>query len=148
MCRTPSAGGMAVSDLEDLQQAYEMSGDDFKAEANKAKLPKLAEVALIHPANSSTIKIRDNGMIDIFVGGNNGIRVDPETKTINMMGNCIKEQGGGKYAWLDSYQAWVKGDWKIEVDGSILFTSKGAIKMKSDAGIVLEAPRLDINTEG
>lgn len=137
-----------MSDLSDLQSAYETSGNDFKAEAEKAKLPKVAEVALIHPTNSSIVKIRDNGMIDVFVSGNNGIRIDPETKTINLMGNCIKEQGGSKLAWLDSYQAWVKGDWKLEVDGDVSISSKGTMTLKSETGIVMEAPGVDVNTEG
>lgn len=48
------------------------------------------EPGITHPLNSSTIKVRNNGAIDIFVATNQGIRVDPVTKTINFIGNSEK----------------------------------------------------------
>lgn len=48
------------------------------------------EPGITHPLNSSTIKVRNNGMIDIFVATNQGLRIDPYTKTINVIGNTEK----------------------------------------------------------
>lgn len=45
------------------------------------------EVGMSHPTNSSTVKIRDNGAVDIFTSTNHGVRVDPSTSTITINSN-------------------------------------------------------------
>lgn len=59
------------------------------------------EPGLYHPSTSSVIKLRNNGMIDIFVGTNQGIRIDPNTKTLNMFTNNEKHHIGNMNVWAN-----------------------------------------------
>ena len=73
---------------------------------NNAVSPAVEEPAVTHPFNTSTIKIRNNGMIDCFVGTDQGMRIDPQTKTINMITNGMKEHLGYFRAWIDVDAEW------------------------------------------
>lgn len=71
-----------------------------------ASVPAVEEPALTHPFNTSTVKIRNNGMIDCFVGTDQGIRIDPYSKTINMITNGLKEHLGYFRAWIGVDAEW------------------------------------------
>lgn len=45
------------------------------------------EIALYNPKSSSVVKVKDNGIIDIFVSTNIGIRVNPTSKQIEIFGD-------------------------------------------------------------
>lgn len=45
------------------------------------------EIGLYNPKSSAIVKIKDDGTIDIFTSTNVGIRVNPNTKCIEMFGN-------------------------------------------------------------
>lgn len=71
-----------------------------------AIVPAVEEPALTHPFNTSTVKIRNNGMIDCFVGTDQGIRIDPHTKTINEIANGLKWHLGYFRGWIDVDAEW------------------------------------------
>lgn len=71
-----------------------------------AKIPAVEEPAVSHPFNTSTIKIRNNGMIDMFVGTDQGTRIDPYTKTINHIANGLKWHLGYFRGWIDVDAEW------------------------------------------
>lgn len=50
---------------------------------------KQKEVGLKHPVTESVIKLTDDGFIDIFADDQLGIRIDPNTKSINILGENI-----------------------------------------------------------
>ena len=45
------------------------------------------EVGLYNPVSSSVVKIKDDGEIDIFISTNIGIKINPQTKTIEILGD-------------------------------------------------------------
>ena len=62
----------------------EFSQLDSAAEHDRDALIKEDEIALKHPEKTSVVKLTDDGMIDIFAGDQLGIRLDPNTNSINM----------------------------------------------------------------
>lgn len=48
---------------------------------------KNQEVGLYNPVSSSVVKVKDDGTIDIFAATNVGIRVNPNNKTVEILGN-------------------------------------------------------------
>ena len=52
------------------------------------------DIGIYNPVSSSVIKIADNGVINIFVETNTGIKIDPTNKTIEILGNnvCTKTE--------------------------------------------------------
>lgn len=93
-----------ASALSGGNQSDPIKAADLKLE--NAVKPALEEPAVIHPFNTSSVKIRNNGMIDMFVGTDQGIRVDPQSKTINMITNGLKEHLGYFRAWIDADAEW------------------------------------------
>lgn len=85
------------------------STDSVKAadlRIENAMRPEVEEPAIIHPFNTSSVKIRNNGMIDCFVATNQGIRIDPHSKTVNIIANGQKEHLGYFRAWIDVDAEW------------------------------------------
>ena len=100
-----------------------LSGDNkvdpitpLELKLDNASKPLPEEPAMTHPFNTSMIKIRNNGMIDAFVGTDQGIRLDPNTKSVNIITDSLKEH-------LNIYRAWVQNDWQAIVKKAIIFKS-------------------------
>jgi len=62
-----------------------------------------SEAGLIHPFNTSSIKIKDTGMIDIYVATNQGIRVDPKTRSIVIMTDTTKIRTFDYRSWVGNH---------------------------------------------
>lgn len=62
---------------------YNTRNGRFEHESQHAEdyLIKEDEVALKHPVNGATIKVTDDGCIDLFAGEEIGIRLDPNTNS-------------------------------------------------------------------
>lgn len=45
------------------------------------------EVGLYNPISSSIVKVQDDGTIDIFSSTNTGVRINPNSKTVEILGN-------------------------------------------------------------
>lgn len=71
-----------------------------------AQVPQVEEPAVTHPFTTSTVKVRNNGMIDAFVGTDQGIRIDPYTKTVNIIADGQKEHLGYFRAWINVDAEW------------------------------------------
>lgn len=50
----------------------------------------LSEVGLTHPKNKTTVKIKDDGSLDLFTWINQGVRINPIQKTILALSDYIK----------------------------------------------------------
>lgn len=131
--------------LANIENISGQTVGDVNDQLKDIPYPKAEEPAMVHPLTSAIVKLRNNGMIDIFVTDDNGIRIDPSTKTINLLANGIKEQASYHMAWLDNYKAWVNNNWSIEVSGSVQIKAQGEISMESGSHITLTAPQIDIN---
>lgn len=89
------------------------------------------EPGITHPANSSTIKVKNNGMIDIFVSTNQGIRIDPSTKTVNFICNSEKHH---------------VSDLSVFASNSVNIDSAKDLNLKSDK-ISINATSADIKVD-
>lgn len=61
------------------------------------------EVGLYHPTLSSIVKLRDNGCIDIFTSSNQGIRINPETKSIKFLSENLNFSNNQWYIESNSF---------------------------------------------
>lgn len=50
---------------------------------------KQDEIGIKHPSQQSVIKLTDEGFIDIFADDQLGIRIDPHSKSINLLGDTV-----------------------------------------------------------
>lgn len=100
------------------------------------------EVGLIHPVSRSVVKLRDNGAIDIFVPGHNGIRVDPTNGTVDIFGR-VQHHASAIREWItkDSVtevkEAWtVRSEGKVEVEAqTVLIKAAKNVRIESAAGV-------------
>lgn len=94
----------------------------------------------MHPFTHSIVKLRDNGAIDIFVGTHQGIRIDPNTQTVNICTNTLKEH-------LGALRAWVTGDAQIECAAGydlrsfahVTIHASGDVTVKTEANAYIKA---------
>lgn len=105
---------------------------------------------MVHPYTHSIVKLRDNGAIDIFVGTHQGIRIDPNTQTVNICANTLKEH-------LGALRAWVTGDAKTECatgyelrsHAHVTIHATGDVTIKTDSNAqILVAGNMDVNVGG
>ena len=69
-------------------QGYrQYSTEEFTAKGENWAYYRTAETGFTHPLNSSTIKIRDNGVVEAFASTNCGIRIDPNSHSLNLISN-------------------------------------------------------------
>ena len=138
---------------------------ELKEGAEDLQHPTGAEPALIHPFNNAMVKLRDNGVIDIFADTNVGIRVDPNLQNISVVtdgwrshlgyliewimdneeryigGNSKTKIGGNIYLEVGgNAQVIVKGNAKIDVGGNIDIKNGGVVNWTSDGNMYFNAP--------
>lgn len=72
--------------------------DDLNYDHKKVSAPdnhrrdsliKEDEIALKHPNSNATVKLSDDGCIDLFAGPQLGIRIDPNTNSVNIFGDNL-----------------------------------------------------------
>lgn len=97
---------------------------------NDKRFPTKSEPALIHPDNKANIKLRDNGIIDIYSKNHQGIRIDPSTQTLNTTTNTQKEH-------LGSFRRWVTKDARQEVGIGYRLYSHNYIKTHSEKKTII-----------
>ena len=73
------------------------------------------------------MKIRENGCIDIFTATNQGIRIDPNYHTINLM-------TANELHHISRYQAWVDGTvrWDVHEEFDVICDSDISMYSKKD----------------
>lgn len=77
------------------------------------------EQGIYHPLFHQVVKLRSNGMIDIFANKDTGIRVDPSTQSINHFANDYKLHIHNQTSWITGYQKeHVHGDSLKKVHGN------------------------------
>jgi hypothetical protein len=114
---------LALKEIPDPIKAYAKAVD-------QARLPAFSEPALSHPHNRSIIKVRDNGYIDIFTGTHQGIRIDSNEQTINVVtNNLLQHIGNGRL--------WASGDLKMEVNRGTHLVNHAAINVDSRGDITI-----------
>jgi len=58
-----------------------------RMEIKKEKQPSPTDMRINHPENNSNITIKDNGTIQFFANGETGIKIDPNSGSIQFLGD-------------------------------------------------------------
>ena len=96
-----------------------------------------AEIGVFHPFHTSGIKIKDNAQIDIFTHPHQGIRIDPDTRSVNINSEWMKFHNDEFRAWITGQAQWrIKGNWVCEVKGTHETHSDGLYEIHSRKGDV------------
>lgn len=66
---------------------------DIAYDSQKDYFIKEEEIALKHPQTGAVVKLTDDGYVNIFAGPTLGIRLDPQTNSINFFGDNINLVG-------------------------------------------------------
>lgn len=124
---------------------------------DNATKPKLEEPAIVHPFNTSIVKVRNNGMIDMFVGTDQGIRIDPYSKTINEIVDGLKWHVGYFKGWIDDDAKWYakmgflfeseSGSFNVKVKQDISLECEGNLTLRCDGNLNLQCGG-DFNLSG
>lgn len=129
--------GRLLDRLRDVQRKYQKSVRETEEEISEQKYPGLSEPALVHPHNTSIVKIRDSGIIDVFVATDNGIRINPKSKSIdffseNTSSRAIKET---KHIFRDSDQI-INNNWSVKVRGETTLDLGKAFYLNSEKIVI------------
>ena len=146
--------GKELSDkIEQLQRQYSRTRKELHEQIQLYPYPLTAEPALIHPNNTSVVKLRDNGAIDIFVGNDNGIRVDPNERSIQIFGNALQSKVYEETAKVNKHRTIeiggddvtkITGKRKIQCNGKYEATIRREWKVISEEKVHIEAPLIQL----
>lgn len=95
---SPSCETWIDNDNTSLIKTGEYSNENPITDANNLMYSKGKfngqDIGIYNPVSSSLVKITDDGVINIFVETNTGIKIDPSNKTIEILGNnvCTKTE--------------------------------------------------------
>lgn len=158
--------------IQELKSRMKGSTNTVKEALAEVPYPQNNEPMLVHPSSKAVVKLRDNGCIDIFTDGNQGIRIDANNKTINNMAENIKNHAKiirsivTKDVIYDVKSAWTlnckdatintKGHTKVNADGNTeiktkgktIVESKGNMSLESAGKLSMKAASLDIHVSG
>ena len=124
--------------------------DSLENAAEMVRFPTSYEPSLTHPDHHSTVKLRDNGIIDIFAASHQGIRIDPNEQVINVCTNKL-------YQHLGRLRSWITHDAKIEVaegchlvnHAYITVDCKGDIVVNTNGNVTVNASgNVNVNAKG
>lgn len=115
------------------QDKYRRTVEKTRGSVDKKRFPQSYEPALIHPHNSSIVKIREEGIIDVFVGTDNGIRIDPKNKSINFFSDAFRQRSMNedKHIFRDAKHL-IDNNWSIQVKGNTLIDVGNDFEVKSE----------------
>lgn len=125
--------------LEAITGGFSKTRKEVSDNVDLKKYPLVTEPALVHPLNSSIVKIRENGAIDVFVGTDNGIRIDPNQRSISMLSNTYGQKSTyhKQSVSRDAIQE-VGGNWKLNVKGNVEIAAKGKVNLTAGKGVHIE----------
>lgn len=105
-----------------------------------ARFPTNYEPALIHPYHRSIVKLRDNGIVDVFAADHQGIRIDPNNQVINICTNKLFQHMGRIRSWITrSAKTEIELGYHMVNHGYIIIDCKGDITVNTDGNVTLSA---------
>lgn len=140
--------------LLDIRKGYTRTRSRMEADIDEGSYPLQAEPALIHPGNTSVVKIRDKGVIDIFVGTDNGLRIDPVTRSITALSNTYRSHQQHETSETDRDRharvgvndtLAVGGHWTVKAGGNVHVEAAGALTLNAAKTLQLNAAVIDLN---
>jgi len=138
--------------------------EDIKQSLASSTFSDGKEVMLYHPNNSSIVKIKNNGMIDIFTSTNQGIRIDPIKHVVNILAEHEIHHLNNLTVWaskfvrinskrgifLDSGDSIIektKNNWTINVGHDATINAGGNVMVHSDKSMQLDANYINIKSQ-
>jgi len=116
--------------------------NSLEKKADEVRFPTSFEPSLSHPYHHSIVKLRDNGIIDIFVGDHQGFRIDPNTETIDTCTNNLLQH-------LGCLRSWISRDAKVEIAGGYHLVNHAAITVDCKGGITVNTNgNITVNASG
>jgi hypothetical protein len=148
MARKRKSADMGAKDrVRDTKSRMGGSSKGAKTAKGQVPYPTVNEPMLAHPWNNSIVKIRDGGTVDIFTGVDNGIRINPNDKTVDMFSHTslqhtsfirsfvkkdeIHKVGGLWSIHCTTARITATGSVDLKAGRNILMTAGGDIKMKA-----------------
>lgn len=104
-----------------------LSGTASILEKKEKEVPYMSvnEPALVHPWNQSIVKIRDNGTVDLFSGTDNGIRINPEDRTIDLISRTQNTHATFVRAFVMKDEVrYIQKGWTIWAETATINTTK------------------------
>lgn len=146
--------GVAPSPLDRMEELLakriENPIQSIEAQLQDVSFPKMQEVALSHPLHKSSVRLNDDGTMDIFVEDDCGIKLDPLYESIHFVADKLVHH-------LNHVQSHINKELKVEIKGKttvlchsdIDVKSKRNIKVSSDGTISVNGKvKIDINSSG
>lgn len=139
--------------IEQVKSQYSRTRRELQDQIQLYPYPLQAEPALIHPNNTSVVKLRDNGTIDIFVGNDNGIRVDPNERSIQILSNALQSKVYEEKTKIEKHRmtqiggnaiSEIKGNHQVKCEGSHIAETRKEWKVISDEKVHIQAPTIEL----
>lgn len=139
--------------IEQVKSQYSRTRRELQEQIQLYPYPLQAEPALIHPNNTSVVKLRDNGTIDIFVGNDNGIRVDPNERSIQILSNALQSKVYEEKTKIEKHRmtqiggnaiSEIKGNHQVKCEGSHIAETRKEWKVISDEKVHIQAPTIEL----
>src|SRR6185437_8681000 len=129
MATSSSYGPAYYTTADKIKETKKALAGSAKAiEERKEEIPyhSVNEPSIVHPWNQSLIKIRDNGTIDVMSGTDNGVRINPGQRTVDILARTANTHASFIRAFvLRDEIRYVKNDWTLHCNNA-------NIKAKSD----------------
>lgn len=139
--------------IKQVKSQYSRTRRELQQQIQLYPYPLQAEPALIHPNNTSVVKLRDNGAIDIFVGNDNGIRVDPNERSIQILSNALQSKVYEEKTKIEKHRitqiggnviSEIKGNHQVKCEGSHVAKTRKEWKVASDERVHIQAPTIEL----
>lgn len=143
------AQGFTKDKLNKLRGRFTGSAGNKNEEASEAKYPATNEPMLVHPQKQHLVKLRDNGDIDIFTGGNMGIRISMATQGINLFATEEKHHVSFIRGFVTKDIHYnVKGSWTIQCEQHANINTKGNVNITAKGNLNVSAESMNFNSKG
>ena len=110
----------------------------------EAPYPTINEPAVVHPWNNAIVKIRDNATIDVFSNTDNGIRINPNAKTIDMFTQSVKHHTTFIRSFVKRDEVHhVGATWTINATTARINT-KGNTQIRADRNVSVEGRNVNV----
>lgn len=145
--KAPTDSGLSGDRVKLAKQKMRGSSKGKIYDKKEKPYPTVNEPAVVHPWNNAILKIRDNAIIDVFANTDNGIRINPNAKTIDMFTQSVKHHTTFIRSFVKRDEIHkVGGFWiincttaRINAKGSASVTAGRNISLKAGGSMTLQA---------
>lgn len=99
------------------------------------------EQGVIHPLRKQGLKLRNNGVAELFVSDDTGMRLDPNSQTIHSFANHRKSHLHSSTEWLTgSFKSYIQRNYELKIGGKTLSVHGDDIEIqgKKDASVTID----------